>query len=734
MEELKRLILQADDEYLSGLSNKGTVKRAVKDLEEEEPEVVWKDGEAEVAFKGAACRIRVPLGESSCSCPSRSICRHRIAAILYLRRALAGQQESGETPQEDETGQTEGRAENRAEDKAKDKVKGKAENTAEGEELREALKEELLAVPLERLTRACGVRAYRAFVTQLEAGRQPVMEQGSTITVRFPWDDTVVKLLHPLEYSACSCHSRGLCAHKAQAILAFQLETGAVTWEKLRAGTEKESEWDFEALCGAARTIKEEIGLQLKTGLSRLSPDAGETMERLAVISHGAGLADFETAFRSAASEYDQYFGRRAAFREERLMRRLLSLYRLACRLEQAKEADEVSALAGVFREEYLPAPRLHLTAVGLRHFHSKSGYEGDRYYFLETEQKRWYTWTDARPTYYEAVRRRPAQSAQNSQAPWGLNCSREKMMELEFYLIQARATQEGRLSVSRDTGSEIVGKRDLEREEIRHMIVRDYRRLLNEELLAQEEPLALVEAVSCGEAGFDSVRQRLCMELRDRGGRRLQVSVTYSKEERLTIQALERLGRQRQEKGEGNQKGGPLLFFGIPFVEEGQLCLYPIEIFRLPETEKEEAGSLAADGTGRAGGCAKESGKESEPFVSREAVKALEELLQRIRRALADLFQSGLYSVQEGTSRELLQLEKESEEMGLHRAGEELARLNGQLDAGRHQVRTDMEPVILSWDRLMQYVEIGLRRTALDQAMASMNESCNGSVPALVQ
>ena len=32
-------------------------------------------------------------------------------------------------------------------------------------------------------------------------------------------------------------------------------------------------------------------------------------------------------------------------------------------------------------------------------------------------------------------------------------------------------------------------------------------------------------------------------------------------------------------------------MFFGIPFVEEGQLCLYPIEIFRLPETEKEEAG-----------------------------------------------------------------------------------------------------------------------------------------------
>lgn len=379
--------------------------------------------------------------------------------------ALAGQQESGETPQEDETGQTEGRAENKTKDKAENKAEDKTQDKAEGEELRAALKEELLAVPLERLTRACGVRAYRAFVTQLEAGRRPVMEQGSTITVRFPWDDTVVKLLHPLEYSACSCHSRGLCAHKAQAILAFQLEAGAVTWEKLRAGTEKEAEWDFEVLCGAARTIKEEIGLQLKTGLSRLSPDAGETMERLAVISHGAGLDDFETAFRSAASEYDQYFWQAGGLSGgETDETASVSLPPGLPRLEQAKEADEVSALAGVFREEYLPAPRLHLTAVGLRHFHSKSGYEGDRYYFLETEQKRWYTWTDARPTYYEGVRRRPVESAQNSQAPWGLNCSREKMMELEFYLIQARATQEGRLSVSRDTGSEIVGKRDLER------------------------------------------------------------------------------------------------------------------------------------------------------------------------------------------------------------------------------------------------------------------------------
>ena len=47
MEELKRLLLQTDEEYLIGLSNKGTVKRAYKDLEQETPSVTWDGEEAE---------------------------------------------------------------------------------------------------------------------------------------------------------------------------------------------------------------------------------------------------------------------------------------------------------------------------------------------------------------------------------------------------------------------------------------------------------------------------------------------------------------------------------------------------------------------------------------------------------------------------------------------------------------------------------------------------------------
>ena len=101
---IKALIGQVDDDYLTGLSNKGTVKRAYKDLVQEAPAVSWTEGTARVKLKEETCVIREPLGESSCSCPSRSVCRHVVTAILWLKQELLqdgpedGRPENGGVP------------------------------------------------------------------------------------------------------------------------------------------------------------------------------------------------------------------------------------------------------------------------------------------------------------------------------------------------------------------------------------------------------------------------------------------------------------------------------------------------------------------------------------------------------------------------------------------------------------------------------------------------------------
>lgn len=189
MDTLKALIQNVDDDYLIGLSNKGTVKRANKDLEQETPVLTWQGEEAQVALKEETCVIRAPLGESKCSCPSRSICRHIVTAVLWMKK------EMGRENEENPAGQTDDRQETEA-------VLEESHSTLE----------EILAFPAERLKRAGGTRRYGQLLAHIRAGELPPMEESSIITVVLPWENATVKLLEPFVYSTCTCTVRN-CAH-----------------------------------------------------------------------------------------------------------------------------------------------------------------------------------------------------------------------------------------------------------------------------------------------------------------------------------------------------------------------------------------------------------------------------------------------------------------------------------------------------------------------------------------
>ena len=93
-----------DDDYLVGLSNKGIVKRAYKDKEEVAAQIGEVGEEASVKVGEETVTVRFPLGESKCTCPSRSMCRHVVQAILVLRESCMRQQE-GAAPEGGPEGQ-----------------------------------------------------------------------------------------------------------------------------------------------------------------------------------------------------------------------------------------------------------------------------------------------------------------------------------------------------------------------------------------------------------------------------------------------------------------------------------------------------------------------------------------------------------------------------------------------------------------------------------------------------
>ncbi|MBR4025965.1 MAG: SWIM zinc finger family protein, partial [Lachnospiraceae bacterium] len=455
MEELKALIQQVDDDYLIGLSNKGTVKRAYKDLEAQTFHHTYNESNIEVTLKDETCTICKPLGESKCTCPSKSICRHRITAILWMKKILEDFSETDSKTEITSTIETNQHIQKSKDADTNDAIritdtdveitkkklqkdltnnkperKGDFEVTEENTSPKQTKKnvfKEILEVPLEKLKRACGITKYRQFLSYVRLGEQILIQESSIITVSFSWDNVIVKLLEPLVYSTCTCHSKELCTHKAQAILAYQLQKEVVTIEQLEQALQEEKSLDEVLIRKSAMQICNAICHQMLTGLSRQSQEITEELERLAVIAHRAEIASLENQLRQCITFYQQYFSKNALFRSETLFQKLLQIYKKADVL-QIVQKEQMRQLVGTFRDTYELTKDLHLMGIGSRAFQSKSGYEGETYYFLEINQKKWYTWTDARPIFYEDVRQRQMYTIERTIAPWGLGCTREKM------------------------------------------------------------------------------------------------------------------------------------------------------------------------------------------------------------------------------------------------------------------------------------------------------------------
>ncbi|MDE5892485.1 MAG: SWIM zinc finger family protein, partial [Acetatifactor sp.] len=301
MMDWRQSLAGVDEDYLVGISNKGIVKRAYKDLEAAGSEaraavteLDWTAQELTVAAGGETVTIQFPLGESRCSCPSRSICRHVIMAILLAQQAASdgpdgggngGEAEKGDNRSaieaenrecgaqseaeagdgecgarsEGETGNTDGgehfaeKSENVSGDRqgiaqgknfGGDSQGGVQADSGSNSSLGQLVWQEILAQPRKPLLRALGSKGLRRLAAAMEAGNVPQMERSTVVRMQLPGQDMTVKLLSPLEYSTCTCHKKELCSHKAEAILWCQYLEKQLTAQDLAGELEQEPAFD----------------------------------------------------------------------------------------------------------------------------------------------------------------------------------------------------------------------------------------------------------------------------------------------------------------------------------------------------------------------------------------------------------------------------------------------------------------------------------------------------------
>ena len=793
MDEWRERLAGIDDDYLIGISNKGIVKRAYKDKEETAAEIGALGDEAVVKVGAETVTVRFPLGESRCTCPSRSICRHVVQAILALREAClkdaadTSAQEAEDLPTaEAETGNslagTDAEGDTVGERSPAQTPDNDTEESLENQQ--SGVWKEINAYPFEKLQKALGSRYFQAFANQAAGGIRPAIQESSVVTVHLPEQGMTVKLLSPLEYSTCTCHKKELCRHKAAAILWCQLETGTLTREALRAEAADAPAYDLEEVRDVAGQMERILEELLGTGLSRVSPDAPDYLERLAVISHNARLSRFEGYFRALADSYGRYFARKAAFRTEDLMEQMTRLYRRAQLLRQAageefsQEAGEkdspeagekdsqereqraaqktgqeaVGKLAGEFRAGYLPVGDLDLIGIAMEHFRSQTGYEGETVYFLEEKTKQWYTYTNARPVFYDASQKKGAWKSQQAGAPWGLNLSFENLLKVRIHLTGAKCDSRNRLSSSQETKGEVTGEAGLRISDIEKWYYGDFAALFQEQIgkqqrgwlaeqggpegpedsdrqgdVGQEDAggkgveLVFVQPKACAKAEFSQTEQQLTLPLYDATGRELLVEVSYSREEAGTIRYLERISGKK-----------PPCFLGKVYLRAGRLRMYPVD---LPEIEAPDGGRPPGDGqdagAGRPPGDSQDADVGRPPGSSQDAegqtaagtekskesatsalcpdhkskFLVMEDMADEIRSLMADLCQSGFSTVHDSTLKGLQKSAALTAQYGMQYLSKLLAALEENLAANRHRMQQENGPLAGIYTEINEYL-----------------------------
>lgn len=540
-------LLSADEEYLIALCNKGTVNRAKKDLSAVQPEIKQIEGETvTLAVGDALCTITAPLGSSTCSCPSSTMCRHRISAILWLKAQTVQESSapggSAVPPEEKPSG-------------------GVAEELT-------AL---LATYPTQTLTRQLGERRVSALVQRENSGDGAVIREGSAVSVELPWIPATVRFICPLEHSGCTCHSRNFCAHKAEALLTWQLRHGIVTADSLLAAFQSNTGnvVNRGEICTAVQAAMTDW---MRAGLTRLPSSSQETAERLAGLCHTSGLPALERAMRQLHGELQSYFARSAAFRAEVLLRRMSAVWRLASALRMAPE-QEALQLAGTFRDEYQVVGSLHLYLLGLREVDLAGGYAGIVYYFWETQKHRYYAYRDLRPKFYEGRRR----STPLETILWELPGTLRQAWNCRLDLTGARVSGDGNLSATTQCRGMLLQKSPPGSVIPPSAVAEDFSTLLTRSRpgMGELERLAILRPHRGEPQEYDRVEQRFTLRLMDGAERDVWLTVRYREGERAVVEALEQLAGQWEQ----NPDLQPV-FFGMLYREDGRLCLYPIECF----------------------------------------------------------------------------------------------------------------------------------------------------------
>jgi hypothetical protein len=548
--KLRGVLKTLDDDALAALANKGLLRRAQKDLETSRPTIVAvEEGKVRVQLAEAIVDVLELVARSTCSCPATGVCRHILAAIVYLRddRQLAA--DAALVQQTLALGEVE---------------------TAEAAALPPSPAEVLAILTDEELQKWAGKGLYRKAVKALAANPQVEIETVGPLVIRFPARNITCRWIPSggLLGMVCSCQAEMVCEHVVTAVLAYQASLGKRQVAAEAAVTLKESAGAArsraEVLASVGTVVRELISL----GLARVSAATVQRLITLAVSAHGVDLPRFERMLKSLADELDLALRRDAQANSSNLLA-------LAARVEALRTGlvrNPAPALVGQHRTQYVDVGQISLAGLGAQQWRSPTGYQGITVYFWDESRQAWGTWSESRPVDQPGFR--PA-GRFSGDGPWAGCESPRQAARSVVRLSGAWRNPQGRISGRPSTRAIVTGPSNPG--EVPGAITRwsalaeRARQLFGGRLgdRTENQELVLLVPKVWGPAFYDSLRQELVRPLLDEQGRAIDLWLPFTEQNETAVQIL--------EKHDPAKTAGLL---GALRLVAGRICVQPISLF----------------------------------------------------------------------------------------------------------------------------------------------------------
>lgn len=525
----------ANEAFLVTLANKGLYKRALKDLETTgQVELTVTDGRLQIRLDDITVSLDPNVAQSTCSCPSKTVCKHILMGILVA---------AGYASSESET--------------APAGCENVSPNATPEPPSSEAWKE-LKNVDLALLRKQAGKKLFEDTLRLIQDGWTADFTEGDileatinteSITVYFPKEDS-------LNRAVCKCGKSGLCKHKLIAILSYLSLQGTLSSDT--DGSQPElsllTENTLNVLKGASRFI---IGI-LEKGLISCGENEAETAIQYSIRLETCGIGNLARLFRSLSSDIENMLVKHVGFQPLTTFATLSRLHNtITLILRNTQNNEMLSWLIEGTRSDYYTTPVGHFTGLGAYPWQTRSGYFGITAYFFYHEKQSICTLTSSMADYYEHTQSLVTPENLNRQLEmqsfWNNSASLARLSSSTLVLRNFKLNRQQRLSSSTQTQCEIENKvtisgldallaiPELSDPTLRPEERYDYFRK------KQPEQLALVPFTHLSEVYFDPSEQKLYFtaineQVEAKG------SLAYSELNRNAIRKLEQLGGRYAE------------------------------------------------------------------------------------------------------------------------------------------------------------------------------------------